>query len=163
MDLDRKTWRVRAENANREATFYPQEHERHPTDDPDTLPCIEVAGVQAYLYVDTEPRAVRLSVDLETANDWLLYEDGLVPVVVAISETVVFDATELTSASEVPDALVDQFTPKEIGCALRTLGELWRGADRDQDLSELQREVAERARLLRDAEDAEQAARLTET
>ncbi|MEU3734522.1 hypothetical protein AB0E81_34765 [Streptomyces sp. NPDC033538] len=54
------------------------------------LPCIEIAGVLVFAYLDADTRAVRVSVHLDSTDDQLLQADGTVPVEVDVEDTTVF-------------------------------------------------------------------------
>ncbi|MGP4112958.1 hypothetical protein ACTWP5_18860 [Streptomyces sp. 4N509B] len=58
--------------ANHNAVFHPQ------TGNED-LPCIEVAGVMVFAYLNPATGAVHVSVDLDTADTQILLPDGTVP------------------------------------------------------------------------------------
>ncbi|WP_147339708.1 hypothetical protein [Actinomadura spongiicola] len=72
------------ERANRAAAF-------HPMRDEDTLPCIEVAGIQVYTYLDPTTRTVRVSIHLDTTDAALLRPDETVPLRVMCGDEVLFD------------------------------------------------------------------------
>ncbi|MGW6274689.1 hypothetical protein [Streptomyces sp. NPDC055060] len=72
--------------ANSSAVFHPQEHP-----DDDGLPCIELAGILVFAYLDADLRAVRISVHLDTTHEKLARTDGSVPIQVEIEDTTVFD------------------------------------------------------------------------
>jgi hypothetical protein len=79
------SWRERAESANRAARFLPQV-------DDDTLPMIEVAGVQVYAYLDPDDLGVvRVSVNLDTP-DADLFGSGNVPLRVDVQDATVYDS-----------------------------------------------------------------------
>ncbi|CAL9278552.1 hypothetical protein [Streptomyces sp. SudanB66_2053] len=71
--------------ANSAAVFHPMEG----TDD-EGLPCIEIAGVLAFAYLDADTRAVRVSVHLDTTDEQVLLADGTVPVQVDVEDATVF-------------------------------------------------------------------------
>jgi hypothetical protein len=71
--------------ANSSAIFHPQESR-----DDEGLPCIEIAGILVFAYLDADRGAVRVSVHLDTANEQLL-RDGTVPMQVEIEDATVFD------------------------------------------------------------------------
>jgi hypothetical protein len=52
-----------------------------------------VAGVQVYAYVDRHDGALRVSVDLDTTEPWLVREDGTVPMKIDVGPGTVFDDT----------------------------------------------------------------------
>lgn len=72
--------------ANSSAVFHPQEH---PGDD--GLPCIELAGILVFAYLDADLHTVRISVHLDTTHEQLVRTDGTVPIQVEIEDTTVFD------------------------------------------------------------------------
>lgn len=75
---------VTAEGLNRGAVFYAA--------DDDGPPCIEVAGVLVYGYVDAEDGVVRISVHLDSADpEYVVRRDGTVPLRVVVEDTVVLD------------------------------------------------------------------------
>ncbi|MFD3843152.1 hypothetical protein ACFWWC_44100 [Streptomyces sp. NPDC058642] len=55
------------------------------------LPCIEIAGVLVFAYLDADLEAVRVSVHLDTTDEQLVRPDGTVPMVVELADTTVFD------------------------------------------------------------------------
>ncbi|MEV7892215.1 hypothetical protein ACWD3I_48730 [Streptomyces sp. NPDC002817] len=65
----------------------------HPMDGPEDegLPCIEIAGVLVFAYLDADREAVRVSVHLDTTDEQLVRPDGTVPMVVELADTTVFD------------------------------------------------------------------------
>ncbi len=69
----------------------------HPMEDPDDegLPCIEIAGILVFAYLDSDKEAVRVSVHLDTTDKQLVRADSTVPIQVEIEDTTVF--TSLTS------------------------------------------------------------------
>ncbi|MGC0407760.1 hypothetical protein RKD31_001003 [Streptomyces sp. SAI-163] len=71
--------------ANRAAVFHPMEGP-----DDESLPCIEIAGVLVFAYLDADTRAVRVSVHLDTTDEQLAQADGTVPVHVDVEDTTVF-------------------------------------------------------------------------
>ncbi|MEV0530154.1 hypothetical protein AB0I66_42800 [Streptomyces sp. NPDC050439] len=72
--------------ANSSAAFHPQEHPDH-----EGLPCIELAGILIFAYLDADLRAVRISVHLDTTHEQLVRADGAVPIRVEIDDTTIFD------------------------------------------------------------------------
>ncbi|MEV5645899.1 hypothetical protein AB0L67_38250 [Streptomyces flaveolus] len=58
--------------------------------DDESLPCIEIAGVLVFAYLDADTRAVQVSVHLDTTDEQLLQADGTVPVQVDVEDTTVF-------------------------------------------------------------------------
>jgi hypothetical protein len=72
--------------ANSSAVFHPQAHP-----DDEGLPCIEIAGILVFAYLDADRGAVRVSVHLDTTDEQLLRADGTVPVLVEIEDATVFD------------------------------------------------------------------------
>jgi hypothetical protein len=99
-DFDRKLWKGIADEAGLNAVFHPQTHIlkswlSRADQPPEEHPCLEVAGVQAYLYVDPQLPAIRLSLHLEDVIKPLRLPDGeSVPLRVMVNETVVYDATD---------------------------------------------------------------------
>lgn len=75
---------------NRAAKFLPQ------TDD-ETRPCIELAGVQVYAYLDNDG-VLRVSVDLDTADERLKDDEDCVTVRMTVQGETVYD-----SAAAKPD------------------------------------------------------------
>ncbi|MFF8632451.1 hypothetical protein [Streptomyces werraensis] len=71
--------------ANSAAVFHPMEGP-----DDESLPCIEIAGVLVFAYLDADTRAVRVSVHLDTTDEQLLQADGTVPVQVDVEDATVF-------------------------------------------------------------------------
>ncbi|MGW7100289.1 hypothetical protein [Streptomyces sp. NPDC054838] len=70
---------------NAAATYLPMDPE-----EPDTLPCIEIAGAQVYAYVD-ESGTLRVSVHLDAGDVTALARpDGTVPLRVKVNDDVVF-------------------------------------------------------------------------
>jgi hypothetical protein len=73
-----------ADALNRAAVF-------HSADD-DGPACIEVAGVLAFLYLDSEDGVVRISVHLDSADpEYVVRPDDTVPLRVVVEDTVVLD------------------------------------------------------------------------
>ncbi|MGW6027616.1 hypothetical protein [Streptomyces sp. NPDC055099] len=72
--------------ANSSAVFHPQEHPDH-----EGLPCIELAGILVFAYLDADLRTVRISIHLDTTHEKLARTDGSVPIQVEIEDTTVFD------------------------------------------------------------------------
>jgi hypothetical protein len=58
--------------------------------DDEGLPCIEIAGVLVFAYLDADTRAVRISVHLDTTDEQVLLADGTVPVQVDVEDATVF-------------------------------------------------------------------------
>jgi len=73
--------------ANRAAVFHAMEG---PGDADEGLPCVEIAGVLVFAYLDADREAVRVSVDLETADEQLVRANGTVPVRVDLGNSTVF-------------------------------------------------------------------------
>ncbi|MFE4579705.1 hypothetical protein [Streptomyces chartreusis] len=71
--------------ANSSAIFHAQEGP-----DDEGLPCIEVAGILVFSYLDADRGAVRVSVHLDTAAEELVGADTTVPIEVEIGDTTVF-------------------------------------------------------------------------
>lgn len=67
-------------------------HAQHGPDD-EGLPCIEIAGILVFAYLDTDHKAVRVSVHLDTADKQLLQHDGSVPLRIEVEDTTVLDST----------------------------------------------------------------------
>lgn len=65
----------------------------HPMDGPEDegLPCIEIAGVLVFAYLDPERKGVRVSVHLDTTDEQLVRADSTVPMLVEIETATVFD------------------------------------------------------------------------
>lgn len=59
----------------------------------DDLPCIEVAGVTVFTYLDPDTGAVGVSVDLDTTEAQLVRPDGTVPLRIDVQDTVVLEDT----------------------------------------------------------------------
>ena len=78
--------RALADTANRAATFEPMTNK-------DERPTITVAGVHVALYVDPASRQVRVSVDLDDTESWLLRndKDSRVPMRICIQGVVTFE------------------------------------------------------------------------
>ncbi|MGW2651832.1 hypothetical protein ACWC2T_44985 [Streptomyces sp. NPDC001393] len=64
----------------------------HPMAGPDDegLPCIEIAGVLVFAYLDADVQAVRVSVHLDTADQLLIKPGHMVPLHVEVEESTVF-------------------------------------------------------------------------
>lgn len=75
-----------ADTANRTATFEPMMNE-------DEWPTITVAGVHVALYVDPSSRQVRVSIDLDDTEPWLLRNDKetTVPLRICVQGDVTFE------------------------------------------------------------------------
>ncbi|MEU0853348.1 hypothetical protein ABZ387_36320 [Streptomyces flaveolus] len=58
--------------------------------DDEGLPCIKIAGVLVFAYLDADTRAVRVSVHLDTTDEQVLLADGTVPVQVDVEDATVF-------------------------------------------------------------------------
>ena len=71
--------------ANSAAVFHPMAHP-----DDEGLPCIELAGILVFAYLDTDMRAVRVSVHLDTADQQLVRPDHTVPLQVEVEDATVF-------------------------------------------------------------------------
>ncbi|WP_128380278.1 hypothetical protein [Streptomyces cavernae] len=72
--------------ANSSAVFHPMEGP-----DDEGLPCIEIAGILVFAYLDADRGAVRVSVHLDTTDEQLIRADGTVPLQVEIEDATVFD------------------------------------------------------------------------
>jgi hypothetical protein len=75
-----------ADAANRAAIFEPMTNE-------DERPTITVAGVHVALYVDPASRQVRVSIDLDDTESWLLRndKDSTVPLRICVQGDVTFE------------------------------------------------------------------------
>lgn len=75
-----------ADTANRAAIFEPMTNE-------DERPTITVAGVHVALYVDPASRQVRVSIDLDDTEPWLLRndKDSTVPLRICVQGDVTFE------------------------------------------------------------------------
>ncbi|MEU6511035.1 hypothetical protein [Streptomyces sp. NPDC046942] len=71
--------------ANSAAVFHPQEGP-----DDEGLPCIEIAGILVFAYLDADREAVRVSVHLDTTDQRLVRADGTVPIQVEVEDDTVF-------------------------------------------------------------------------
>jgi hypothetical protein len=72
--------------ANSAAVFHAM---RGPDDE--GLPCMEIAGILVFAYLDADRRAVRVSVHLDTTDEQLVRADSTVPMLVEIGDATVFD------------------------------------------------------------------------
>ncbi|MEU9917805.1 hypothetical protein [Streptomyces sp. NPDC051001] len=72
--------------ANSAAVFHAM---RGPDDE--GMPCLEIAGILVFAYLDADREAVRVSVHLDTTDEQLVRADGTVPTVVEIGDATVFD------------------------------------------------------------------------
>ncbi|TLS45783.1 hypothetical protein FE633_13575 [Streptomyces montanus] len=72
--------------ANSTAVFHPMEGP-----DDEGLPCIEIAGILVFAYLDADRGAVRVSVHLDTTDEQLIRADSTVPMQVEIETATVFD------------------------------------------------------------------------
>ncbi|MCQ8836116.1 hypothetical protein [Streptomyces malaysiensis] len=72
--------------ANSSALFHPQGNP-----DDEGLPCIEIAGILVFAYLDADRGTVRVSVHLDTTHEQLVRTDGTVPIQVEIEDATVFD------------------------------------------------------------------------
>lgn len=66
----------------------------HPMTGPDDegLPAIETGGVLVFAYLDADMQAVRVSVDLDTADEQVVRADGTIPLHVEVGNATVFSA-----------------------------------------------------------------------
>lgn len=80
---------TQAAEFNRAAVFHPETGE-------DTRPCIEIAGVLVFAYIDQDG-TVRVSVHLDTTDPAVLDNGDLVPMRVTIEDTTVFDSETASS------------------------------------------------------------------
>ncbi|WP_409240497.1 hypothetical protein [Streptomyces sp. PA5.6] len=71
---------------NSSALFHPQA-----SPDDEGLPCIEIAGILVFVYLDADREAVRVSIHLDTTDERLIRADGAVPLRVEIEDATVFD------------------------------------------------------------------------
>jgi hypothetical protein len=78
-------------------------------------PCVEVAGVQVYAYVQDGTMVV--SVDLETADPetFYTYGDSQVPVTISVNGETVFEETEETGARDDTIAVLVRTEPRRGG------------------------------------------------
>jgi hypothetical protein len=72
---------------NTAAVFHPQ---IRPGDE--GLPCVEVAGIVVFAYLDADIQAVRISVHLDTTDERLLLSNETVPLHIVVEDNVVFSA-----------------------------------------------------------------------
>lgn len=79
--------------ANSSAVFHPQE-----SPDGEGLPCIELAGILVFAYLDADRGSVRISVHLDTTDEQLVRADGTVPIQVEIETATVYDSLNPTPA-----------------------------------------------------------------
>lgn len=81
-----------AEAINATAKFHPHSHDSDEA--PEVFPCIELGGVQVYVYADPE-RGLRIAVHLDGATEPLLHGGRMVPLEVdVIGTTPIFTADE---------------------------------------------------------------------
>ena len=75
-----------ADTANRAATFEPMTNE-------DERPTITVAGVHVAVYVDPASQQVRVSIDLDDTESWLLRndKDSTVPLRICVQSALTFE------------------------------------------------------------------------
>ncbi|WP_427168781.1 hypothetical protein ACQF4J_46965 (plasmid) [Streptomyces sp. C1-1] len=66
--------------------------------DDEGLPCMEIAGILVFAYLDADREAVRVSVHLDTTDEQLVRADGTVPMQVEIETATVFDNLTPTPA-----------------------------------------------------------------
>lgn len=71
--------------ANSEAVFHPMAGP-----DDEGLPCLELAGILVFAYLDPDMRAIRVSVHLDTTHEQLLRPDGTIPLQVEVEDATVF-------------------------------------------------------------------------
>lgn len=76
-----------ANEINQAAIFHPQD-----PNDEDASPCVEIAGVQVYVYI-TDEGTLRISTHYDTANTEV-FGDGPVPTEVNIGGTIVYRIDE---------------------------------------------------------------------
>ncbi|WP_344547388.1 hypothetical protein [Actinomadura fulvescens] len=96
--------------------------------EPGTLPCLQVAGIQVYLYLDADDHVVRVAVHLDTTDEELLASDGTVPIEVVVGDTIVMDHTGRTADTVLCELLdsADEQQQQAIRDAAITAGLLWR-------------------------------------
>ncbi|MGW6600499.1 hypothetical protein [Streptomyces sp. NPDC055036] len=88
---------------NSAAVFHPQTGP-----DDDGLPCVEVAGIPVFAYVDADRQTVQVSVHFDTAEDRLVRPDGTVPLRVRVGDTVVLnDSAQGTAERELLTRLLE--------------------------------------------------------
>lgn len=80
-----------ATRANLTARFLPQD----PADD-NTLPCVEIAGIQVYVYFDPDDGLLTISAHYDTADDAALDLAQCVPTRVVIGDTDVWPSERRT-------------------------------------------------------------------
>ncbi|WP_307624385.1 hypothetical protein [Streptomyces sp. V3I7] len=83
--------------ANSAAVFHPQERP-----DDEGLPCIEVAGVLVFAYLDADSRTLRVSVHLDSTDKELLRPDGSVPLRVEVEDDTVFPPPQAGQGAPAP-------------------------------------------------------------
>lgn len=93
---DPTRWREAADRANKTARFHPADSTVSTTDpDPEDavpLPCVEIAGVQVYSYLHGKTGRLRVSLDLDTTQPWLLVDQERVPIEVTVGGVQVYTA-----------------------------------------------------------------------
>lgn len=92
---EQQAWQARADLANRAAVFHPADGPESTTapgpDETPGLPCVEVAGIQCYTYLNGQTGQLKVSLHFDTAEPWLLTADGNVPVEVNVGGDTVFE------------------------------------------------------------------------
>lgn len=93
-EADPQQWRQRADHANRTARFLPADGVESTTEpnpeDAVTLPCVEIGGVQVYAYFHGKTGRLRVSATVDTAENWLLSPEGVVPLEFAVEGDTVY-------------------------------------------------------------------------
>jgi hypothetical protein len=92
---DPDAWRLFADATNRSVRFLAATGPASTTaPDPEgrtkELPCMVIGGVQVYAYLNGETGALRVSVDLDDTAAWLVGEDDVVPLEIAVQGETVF-------------------------------------------------------------------------
>ncbi|MFM9707892.1 hypothetical protein [Streptomyces galilaeus] len=90
--------------ANSAAVFHAM---RGPDDE--GLPCMEIAGILVFAYLDAEREAVRISVHLDTTDEQLVRADSTVPLLVEIEDATVFDNLTPPPAPAQPTGWIARF------------------------------------------------------
>jgi hypothetical protein len=80
--------------ANSSAVLHAQEGP-----DDEGLPCIEIAGILVFAYLDADRTSLRVSVHLDTTDEQLVRADGTVPIQVEIEDATVFSDLAARPAS----------------------------------------------------------------
>ncbi|MEU3855552.1 hypothetical protein [Streptomyces sp. NPDC029554] len=72
----------------------------HPMTGPEGLPCIELAGIFVFAYLDPDKRAVRISIHLDSTHEQLLRPDGTVPLQVEVANATVFSTSAARASTQ---------------------------------------------------------------